>query len=137
VTTPGPSPGGVRALADVRRLARYGITGGLSAGTHLGTLTLLVELAGVRPVVGSTVGFLLSVAVSYTLQRTWVFAHAGRHRTLLPRFLIVTGVALALNTVVIHLGTEVFSIHYALVQLVAIVLIPISNYLINSLWTFR
>jgi putative flippase GtrA len=137
VTTPGPSPGGLARLTDLGRLVRYGISGGLSALTHVGTLALLVELAGVRPVVGSTVGFVLSIAVSYGLQRTWVFASAGRHRTLLPRFLTVTAAALVLNAVVLHVGTEVLEAHYVAVQIVALVLIPLSNYLLNSLWTFR
>jgi putative flippase GtrA len=137
VTTPGPSPTGLARLTDLGRLVRYGIAGGLSALTHLGTLALLVELAGMRPVIGSTIGFLLSIAVSYGLQRTWVFASRNRHRTLLPRFLTVTAAALLLNTVVLHVGTEVLEVHYAAVQVVAIVLIPLSNYLLNSLWTFR
>jgi putative flippase GtrA len=137
VTTPGPSPSGLRALADPGRLLRYAIAGGLSALTHLGVLTALVELAELRAVVASTVGFVASIAVSYGLQRRWVFASRGQHRTLLPRFLTVTAVALLLNTVVLHLGTEVFTVHYVLVQLVAIGLIPVSNYLLNSLWTFR
>jgi putative flippase GtrA len=137
VTAPSPAPGGLRGLTDRRRLVRYGIAGGLSAATHLGILTVLVELAGLRPVVASTVGFVASIAVSYGLQRSWVFASRGRHRTLLPRFLVVTAAALLLNTLVLHLGTEVWTVHYALVQVVAIGLIPISNYLLNSLWTFR
>lgn len=137
MTTPGPSPTGLARLTDLGRLVRYGVAGGLSALTHLGTLALLVELVGMRPVVGSTIGFLMSIAVSYGLQRTWVFANRNRHRTLLPRFLTVTAAALLLNTVVLHVGTEVLEAHYAAVQVVAIVLIPLSNYLLNSLWTFR
>ncbi|WP_169786687.1 GtrA family protein [Nitriliruptor alkaliphilus] len=128
---------GFRRLSDVRRLVRYVIAGSTAAGSHLATLTLLVELGGLRPLVASTVGFGVGLVVSYTLQRRWVFASLGRHRTLLPRFLTVIAVALLLNTVVVHLGTEVLTVHYALVQLVAFGLIPLNNYVLNSLWTFR
>jgi putative flippase GtrA len=138
VTAGGDAPRSrVRDLADVRRLVRYGVAGGLSALTHLGVLTVLVEWAGVTPVPASTVGFLASVVVSYTLQRSWVFANPGRHRSQLPRFLVVTGVALGLNTSVLWVGTTLLTTHYVLVQLVALALIPLSNYLLNSLWTFR
>lgn len=138
MTAPGQLPTGrVRALADVGRLTRYLVAGGLAASAHLVTLALLVEFAGLRPVVASTAGFVVGLIVSYTLQRRWVFASTGRHRTLLPRFLTVIALALALNTVVVHVGTEVFSVHYALVQLVAFGLIPLNNYVLNSLWTFR
>jgi putative flippase GtrA len=137
VTAPPPVRTVLRPLADPRRLVRYGVAGGCAAATHLGTLTALVELAGERPVVASTVGYVLAVAVSYLLQRAWVFDRRGRHRRLLPRFLAVTGVGLALNTVVLGVGTEVLSLHYVAAQAVALVLIPVSNYLLNSLWTFR
>lgn len=128
---------GSRGLADVRRLIRYGLAGGLAAAAHLGTLAGLVEVFGLRPVIASTAGFGVGLVVSYTLQRRWVFANRGRHRTLLPRFLTVVAVALLLNTVVVHVGTEVMAMHYALVQLVAFGLIPLNNYVLNSLWTFR
>lgn len=131
------NPAGVGGLLHGPRLARYAVAGGLSAFTHLGTLTFLVEAGAVRPVVASSVGFVLSILVSYTLQRGWVFASSTRHRTAVPRFLTATLVALALNTAVLTLGTEVLSLNYVVVQVVALILIPLSNYLINSLWTFR
>lgn len=125
------------ALLDVRRLLRYAVAGGLSAVTHVGTLTVLVEFGGAAPVVASTAGFLLSIVVSYTLQRGWVFGATAPNRRTLPRFLAVTVVALGLNAAVLFVGTDVIGWHYAPVQIVALILIPISNYVINSLWTFR
>lgn len=123
-------------LLSASRLARYAVTGCLSAATHLGTLTVLVESGAAPPVTASTVGFVLSIVVSYTLQKSWVFASTARHRTTLPRFLVATLVAMLLNAAVVGLGTEVFSLHYLAVQAVALVLIPVSNYVINALWTF-
>ncbi len=119
------------------RLLRYGVAGGASALAHVGTLTALVELAHVRPVWASNIGFAISVVVSYTLQRWWVFASTTRHRKTVPKFLVANCVALLLNTGIVAVGTEVFSIHYGAVQVAALVMIPLSNYLINSLWTFR
>lgn len=133
-TVPPSEPPGLLGPA---RLLRYAFSGALSALAHIGTLTLLVEAAGMRPVWASNIGFALSVVVSYTLQKWWVFASAARHRTTVPKFLIATCAALLLNTVVVTGGTEVFSVHYVVVQMIALVLIPVSNYLINSLWTFR
>jgi putative flippase GtrA len=134
MTAPLP---GLRGLLDHRRLFRYGIAGGCSAATHLVTLFLLVELFIVRPVVASTVGFVASIFVSYTLQRRWVFASSVANHVALPRFVLVTGVGLALNASVVFVGTEVLHGHYGVVQVVALMLVPLSNYLLNSLWTFR
>lgn len=124
-------------LLDASRLVRYAIAGGLSAITHVGTLTLLVETGAASPVIASTVGFVLSVVVSYALQKVWVFASTARHRSTMPKFLVATMTALGLNAGVLALGTEVLSLNYLLVQAVSLVLIPVSNYLINASWTFR
>jgi putative flippase GtrA len=119
------------------RLIRYGITGLASAGAHVGVLTLLVELAGVRPVVASALWFVVSVLVSYALQHRWVFVSTVPNRRAFPRFLVVTGVGFALNTSIMWIGTEILEVNYLLTQAVALVAIPVSNYTLNSYWTFR
>jgi putative flippase GtrA len=124
-------------LLDVRRLLRYAVAGGASALTHLAMTALLVEVAGLRPVFASTIGFVASIAVSFLLQRGWVFRSQVPNRLAVPRFLTVTAVGFALNASILWIGTEVLEAHYAPVQLVALVAIPVSNYLLNSLWTFR
>lgn len=119
------------------RLIRYGISGCASALTHFSVGLLLAEVLGVRPVAASTTGFVASVLVSYVLQHTWVFRSSSRHVVTSGRFLTVTGVALALNTVILWTGTEIFAAPYAVVQSVALVVIPCVNYVMNSRWTFR
>ncbi|BBH64377.1 hypothetical protein ACTI_10620 [Actinoplanes sp. OR16] len=117
------------------RLIRYGISGGLSALTHFGVGLAGVQ-AGLVPVVASGVGFAASVVVSYVLQRAWVFRSSRRHGVAGPRFLAVTGLAFSVNTVVLWVGSSVLHGPYAAVQAVAIVLIPVLNYAVNSRWTF-
>lgn len=124
-------------LLDVRRLLRYAVAGSASALTHLGTTAVLVEVAGLRPVIASTIGFVASIVVSYLLQRRWVFNSPVSNRLAVPRFLTVTAIGFLLNASILWVGTEMLDIHYAPVQLVALVAIPVSNYLLNSLWTFR
>ncbi|MFA9429672.1 GtrA family protein [Egicoccus sp. AB-alg2] len=124
-------------LRDLRRLVRYGLAGGTAAATHFGLLALLVEVAGRQPVTASAVGFLGGLVVSYLLQRRFVFATGHAHGHTLPRFLTVVGLGLLLNTLVLFVGTGVLELHYAWVQPAAFALVPLNNYLLNSLWTFR
>jgi putative flippase GtrA len=119
------------------RLVRYGISGGASAATHLGVGLALAEGLHVPAVPASTVGFVASVLVSYTLQHAWVFRSAATHAAAGGKFLTVTACAFALNTLVLWLGTEVLHGPYPVVQAVALVAIPVLNYSINSRWTFR
>lgn len=130
-------PAATDRLLDGSRLLRYAVTGSLSALTHVGTLTLLVEIGATRPVPASTMGFLFSVAVSYSLQKVWVFRSTSPLQRTLPRFLLAALIGLGLNASVLFVGTEVLSLNYLVVQVVALSLIPLSNYLINGLWTFR
>jgi putative flippase GtrA len=118
------------------RLVRYGVSGGLSALTHLTVGLVARTVLGQPPVMASTVGFAASVAVSYLLQRAWVFRATAGHAVTGPRFLTVTAGAFALNTGVLWIGAELLGGPYVAVQMVAILLIPGLNYLLNSRWTF-
>jgi putative flippase GtrA len=126
-----------RSRLPLARLARYGVTGLLSMLTHLGGTVLLVEVAGLRPVVATNIGFAASIAVSYTLQRAWVFGSSRRHREALPRFLSVTALSGGINLLIMAVGHEALGMDYRLAQTIAIVVIPIVNYTANSSWTFR
>jgi putative flippase GtrA len=126
----------VPSSADLGRLVRYGVSGGASALTHFG-VGLALASAGVRPIVASTAGFGASILVSYGLQHAWVFRSAAAHAVAGGRFLTVTAVAFVLNTVVLWLGTEAVAGAYPVVQAIALVVIPVVNYSLNSRWTFR
>lgn len=119
------------------RLVRYGISGGASALAHFGVGLVLADGLHVRPVLASAAGFLVSVVVSYSLQHAWVFRSGMPHTVAGSRFLTVTAIAFLLNTAILWSGTEVMSAPYASAQAVALVAIPVVNYLLNSRWTFR
>ncbi|MEU4619229.1 GtrA family protein [Actinoplanes sp. NPDC023801] len=116
-------------------LARYAVSGGLSALTHF-TVGLAAVRFGLAAVPASTTGFAASIAVSYLLQRAWVFRSGAAHTVTAPRFLTVTAAAFGLNTAVLWTGTDVLGVPYPVAQVVAIVLIPGLNYVLNSRWTF-
>jgi putative flippase GtrA len=122
--------------ATVSRLARYAVSGGLSALSHFGVGLTGTAMLDLPPLLASSAGFAASVVVSYVLQRAWVFRSAAGHGVAGPRFLTVTAAAFTLNALVLWLGAEVLDGPYALVQAVALVLIPVLNYVLNCRWTF-
>ncbi|MFI1989365.1 GtrA family protein [Actinoplanes sp. NPDC020271] len=126
----------MRANADLARVVRYGLSGGASTVTHFGLGLAGIHLLHLRPVIASTIGFLASIAVSYLLQRRWVFRSSTGHALAGSRFLVVTAVAFTINTAVLWLGTEVLAAPYPIVQPIALTLIPAINYFLNSRWTF-
>jgi putative flippase GtrA len=126
-----------RRAGGLGRIVRYGFAGGLSALSHLSTTIALVELAGFEPALASAIGFGVSVVVSYVLQRWWVFRSDRRHREAVPLFLAVVLVAGTVNVVIVAVGTIVLNLPYVIPQTVALIVIPIVNYALNSLFTFR
>jgi putative flippase GtrA len=126
----------LRDLFDRGRLLRYAMTGLASFLTHLLVLLGLVELLHIRPVTASAAGFMASVLVSFLLQRGWVFASKASLAGAIPSFALVTGFGFLLNISIIMIGVDWWSLNYLHVQAVAFVLIPVSNYLLNGLWTF-
>ncbi|MBU1249992.1 MAG: GtrA family protein [Actinobacteria bacterium] len=114
---------------------RYGVMGGLSALSHLGTTWALVSL-GLEPTIATSIGFAVSVIVSYALQRGWVFRSRRRHRETIPRFLIVVALAGATNWLVVFIGSEVLQLYFLGPQIVALIIIPVQNFVLNSVFTF-
>jgi putative flippase GtrA len=109
--------------------------GGLSATSHVGATWVLVS-AGLEPTVATSIGFAVSVVVSYVLQREWVFRSRQKHRETIPKFLLVVTLAGATNWFVVFIGTEAFEFYYLGPQIVALIIIPIQNFFLNSLFTF-
>ncbi len=126
----------MRINGELARLVRYGVSGGASTVTHFGIGLAGVHLLHLRPVIASSTGFLASIAVSYLLQRQWVFRSAAGHALAGSKFLAVTAVAFTINTTVLWLGTEILHAPYPVVQPIALTLIPLINYVLNSRWTF-
>ncbi|GIE80203.1 hypothetical protein Aph02nite_61530 [Actinoplanes philippinensis] len=118
------------------RIARYGVSGVLSALTHFTVGLAANVLLGLPAVLASSLGFAASIAVSYVLQRTWVFRSGTAHTVTGPRFLTVTAAAFGLNAAVLWAGVSLLGGPFPVVQAVAILLIPVLNYLLHSRWTF-
>lgn len=58
-------------------IIKYGIVGLLGTGIHVGVLVLLVEMFRVPAVMATTIGFVVTLLVSYVLNRNWTFEPTG------------------------------------------------------------
>ena len=80
--------GGREQLAATSRFAVVGL---VATGVYFGiTAGLGSRVVGMEPVTASTLGFLVSVLVSYLGHHRFTFRVSGRHGFYLPRFLFVT-----------------------------------------------
>lgn len=118
------------------QFATFAAVGAIGTGAHYLTLVLLVKLAGMAPVLASTVGFLIGALTNYALNYRITFSSSNPHHQALPKFLAVAVVGLALNASVLRLSVSWLGMHYLFGQVFATGLVLLWNFCANKMWTF-
>ncbi len=119
------------------KLVRYFIVGVIGTGIHFGVLIMLVELFGVEAVTASTIGFIVTLIVSYVLNHRWTFRSDRRHLSAMPRYTLVSVSGLLLNSAIMYVTVHVLEWWYILGQCMVVVVVPLTNFLFNYHWSFR
>jgi len=97
----------------------------------------LAQITDISPVLTSAAGFVLGTFVNYILNYRYTFRSTKNHREAMTKFMAVALVGLILNTFIMAVATEYFTLHYLLAQILATGLVLIWNFPANLLWTFR
>jgi len=101
---------------------------------------LLHDVAGVSRIAGSMaaliVATVLAVANNYVLYRIVVFRSRGAVRRELPRFLVVYGVALAVNLVVLPVALRELPFNVYAIQAVYTAGVVVATYVANKYFSF-
>lgn len=79
------------------QLLRFLLVGAVNTAVGLGSIWVLIGLAGWSDLPANAVGYAIGLACSFTLNRRWTFAHRGPWWPALWRFVLVFGVAYAAN----------------------------------------
>ena len=125
--------------ARLFKLVRYIISGGTAALTNMASLFLLVQFGRVYYLYASILAFLISVAVSFTMQKFWTFHdnHVYDVHAQFARYLVVILANLALNTALVYLLVETIGVWYLAAQLIATVIIAAIGYFAYRYFVFR
>jgi len=116
---------------------KYGVIGVFGTLLQTGTLFLYVEKGHGDPLIGSALGFILSLLFSYAANSLWTFKESGRSASTLIKYTVVSCAGLVLNLLIIYLFDRVLGWWYGYGQITAIVLVPIHNFILNKAWAFR
>lgn len=103
----------------------------------MGMLVALVEILSLDPVFSSVVSFVFILIGSYYANRYWTFRSDRGHSYSLPRYIIVSLSGLSLNTGIMFLTVNILGWWYMFGQLIAIFVIPLSNFMLNFYWSFK
>ncbi len=116
--------------------SKYFVVGLLGTITHFSILYISVEYFSFSPLVGSSTGFVWVVIQSYFLNRNWTFQSDRGHMSAIPRFVAVSTMGFFLNLLIMAVMLNVFKLPYMLAQATVVVVVPVSNFLLNKHWTF-
>lgn len=121
------------------KLVRYLTSGAAAAASNLVALFLLVQFGHVHYLKASVLAFVISVAVSFTMQKFWTFHDNPVHdvHAQFARYLVVILANLALNTALVYLLVEKAHVWYLAAQFVATVVIAATGYFAYRHFVFR
>lgn len=118
-------------------VVRYGLVGILGTILHFAGVIFFVEAVRLDPVLGSGLGFLLVLVVSYFLNRNWTFRSKSRGTRQFFVYTVVSLSGLGLNSAIMFIAVHVLQWHYLYGQGLVVAVVPVSNYILNRFWTFR
>lgn len=120
----------------MHELLRFAISGLASTLFYISVAWLLVVAGGMEPTVGSVVSYVLSLAVSYSLQSRFTFRAKGRDTAKALKFLLTALLGLLASYGLVFLTTEVLHWWFIIGNAAVCVFIPIANYFVFKLWVF-
>lgn len=127
---PARPPAALLARAGV--VLRFGVSGLLAAASLFATLYLLTDLLRLWYVASAGIAWIISMAVSFALQRNWTFRSRGREgaRAQLVAFIALGLFNAAANAGLMYLLVDRAGLNYLAAQLLLAVLIAVWNFAI-------
>ncbi len=120
------------ASLHVSRIMRFTLAGSAAAATHLTTLFVFTEYAGVWYLASSVIGWCLGFAMSFTLQKLFTFDDRTRvHGRQLYRYFALQCSNLVLNTCGVYLFTSL-GLWYMASQFLVLLSLATWSYFISS-----
>ena len=104
----------------------------------LGILWLMVELAGVDPVLATAISFVIANSIHYVFGRTWIFA--GSDRSVSSGYVLFLGNAalgLAVTVGLFWALTEFTAINYLVARAIVSVFAGLAMFMLNATVNFR
>ncbi|OMD08505.1 GtrA family protein [Paenibacillus odorifer] len=114
----------------------YVFVGGIGTTAHTVTLWFMTEYVGLNPLLSSTLGFFISLFISYYLNSILTFKKKFNFKVFLKYF-VVSSFGLVVNLLILFTVQNVFLMNYMVGQLIAIVVVPILNFALNKYWAFN
>jgi dolichol-phosphate mannosyltransferase len=126
--------------ARLAEFLKFAVVGGSGVGVNMGLLYLLTRSFHIPLEFASPVAIETSILSNFTLNNLWTFRKRMTHVPFwsrLFRYHLVTGLAGAVNYLVLLLLVHLLGINDLVSNLVGIGVGTVINFFLNSLWTWR
>lgn len=124
--------------STARQFIRFCLVGSVGASINYGGFYLFYKIFSVYYVVSSLLGFLISAAVVFFINRQWTFCvNHGRITKQFAYFNLLIGFSAAANVCTIYFLTHFMNLIPEFSQLAAMVVTTIINFLGSKMWVFR
>ena len=111
------------------QIIKFGFVGIIAAIIDVGLLALFNEVFRIDVLISSAISFCCSVVVNYILSMRFVFD--SKEKSKIKEFIIFVTLSvggLCINQGIMWIGIKLFSIHYLVVKIFAMIFVPIYNF---------
>lgn len=132
----------MRRKGELARFIKFCIVGLSGVGVNMGLLWLLTEYAGLKYIYSAIIAIETSIITNFLLNNFFTFRGRSVPGTKpffqrLVKFNLISLIGLGINLGLLSLFTEVFGIYYLVSNIIAIIIVTMWNYLMNTWWTWR
>ncbi len=120
----------------MRQFVLFAGVGAVATAAQYAILVLMVELAGIRPVLASTIGLIIGVLTNYALSYSVTFRSNAAHQDTLPKFLTISAFGLCINCGIMAAGSAWLGMHYLVLQIFSTAILLMLNYIVSRHWVF-
>ena len=126
----------------LKTFLKYSTAGGIATLLHYASFIFAVKILLWLPWQATLLGASLGACIAYMLNYQYTFSmqtqvnKEAKHTVLLPKFLLVAGIGVIIQTLIVADLSQFHQIHYLMAQLVATMAGLILTFLINRFWTF-
>lgn len=135
---------------EAERFVKFLIVGSIGFVVDFGTLTFLVEIVGLRPLVANTISFSAAVVSNFIWNRYWTYpeSRSKKKRVQLIQFFVVNVMGLLINngllfvlqgpfdTILQGMDLPIALRGYIPAKIVATVVVLFWNFFVNRYWTY-
>jgi len=120
----------------LKAFIKYCTAGGFATIVHYALFLIVIKAMAWPAWQATLLAASVGALVAYMLNYHFTFLSSAKHATLLPKFLVVAGLGVIIQTLIVAIFSNYWHVHYLISQIIATIIGLVLTFLINRFWTF-